>query len=436
MISAHSFMPRHSFLLPQVYIHPPPEESLPSYCFFDGAQDSDSVFEPEHAAYEAELDFRSSLENGELPIFNRDSIEQVIMPRKRFEDDDQYEDYGQDITIRGEEPASELSEVIEVIKVSRKSSSTPVPAAPHSSRPKRSETFISRAFRSIKNVNRAVTSLSKKPGQQSSEQDTPVPIALSTTSSATESISRPRRFSRRSSVNLAQLFTRPPSPSQSIPPSLSESETKPRSLRHSYSTVSTRPELLEDDADSIDTRSIERSSSPTPSTATFSVRKRFSVLNLFSRNPSSPALNVADVPPAIQKMRSSDSLGPFSSNCSASSKCSSSSSSAGPFTPTEPAASFDSGIAFNPAVPFEHPAFSTPVRDSAPPSVPPKGALLKRLPSLIKKSDSKYGSRAMQESESVLAEPVTQPVHNGDVSFEMRLDSLHFDELSFDVDKF
>lgn len=379
MYSPHSFLNHHSFL-PTVYVHPPAEDSLPSFCCFDAA---DAVLDDEPR---------------QILISRRESIDEVVPEIDQS-----------DITIRGEELAADLSEVIEVIKVSRKPSA---PAQPM----KRSDTFITRAFRSIKNVNRSVTSRSRK--------ESPTEITLSSESSET---SRSHRFSRRSSVSLAQLFIRPSSPSQ--PPSRYSVDTASpaASLQRRPSVDSeSRPvspvEPQEDDADSIHPRLVTRSPSPTPSTRTFSVRKRFSVLNLFSRNASSPTLHSTTIP----KMTSIESLGP-------SSRCSSTSSSTEPVTPVELGSSFDHVASFNPAIPFEHPAFSSPLQQ---PSSLKGPVLLKRLPSFVKGSKAERKRAQTCHETQVTSVPTDDPAQSGDISFEMKLDSLHFDGFNFDVDGF
>jgi hypothetical protein len=68
-----------------------------------------------------------------------------------------------------------------------------------------------------------------------------------------------------------------------------------------------------------------------------------------------------------------------------------------------------------------------------PPPVPPKVGvpLLKRIPSFRRKDNRDMPKVVVQP------DPVDQPFDvGGDLSFEMRLDSLHFDELTFDADQF
>ncbi|KAJ7581003.1 hypothetical protein C8J56DRAFT_1057005 [Mycena floridula] len=417
-------MSPHSLIPPNIHIYPPVEDSVLPWCFFEAAEhqlDSDTV----------DKLVRSS--QSQSPPFHRNSKRSVdsMMSRKSLErempvdEDSGYGDYG-DITIRGNEPG-DCSEVIEVIKVKRTekhserdshSSRTPVPQPM-----KRSQTFISRAFKSIKNVNRTIGSRTKKPPHV---QDV---FSSSESTDYAETTNTTPRPSRRGSSSLISLFSTPQqSEPRSSVDSTSPSVSRPRRLRQldsvsrrsssssldaesPFSQPRPRYEDEDDDldVDSIDIRLSLRSQSPTPSTQTFSAKKRFSVLNLFSRNMSSTTISSPG----------SENLVPSPPRCS--SRCSSSSSSAGPVTPVEPVATFI-------AAPFDAPII---INDDA----PPKG--LRRLSS-FRRGGKGNKNKSPGKEVQVHNDPSTEDPdgHRGDISFEMRLDSFHFDDLTFDVERF
>lgn len=430
----HSFMPTdgHSFPIPTVYVTPPEEDSLLPYCCFDGSQPLDR----DHLPSDNALELSRYPSYDSAPTFHRDNgSDDVVMPRKSMHApsvadilpaEDDYDDYGQDITIRGNEPG-DFSDVIEVVKVKRLSEreyrkpSTPIsPAAPVAPPMKRSKTFISRAFRSIKNVNRSA-SHSKKSHIEDvfSPTESIQTVSSATSTSTATSIASGR--GRRGSIHLAQIFTRSLSP-KPRPSCESPTVTCPPSSSSLYTQFSA-PDAQEQgqmyvdhhDSESIDARHDVRSLSPTPSMQTFSARKRFSVLNLFSSfNSSSSALpsqNASGMASSISiPMMSRDSLGP-------SSESSSSSSSSGPATPTTERGGVEYSL--------------------------PKSSLLKRIPSFTKKAKGppqQVGRAHMvQYTEDMLddeGEDEDEPEMARDISFEMRLDSLHFEELTFDADRF
>jgi hypothetical protein len=136
-------------------------------------------------------------------------------------------------------------------------------------------------------------------------------------------------------------------------------------------------------------------------------RRRFSVLNLFSASKDSeisdagPSTIVTSIP-ALPSM-SRDSLGPSRTD------------------------STESSVSSGPV---------TPVDDVFPEPLPhrPSVSLLKRLPSF---SRSPRKNRA-SATPIIVAKPVaSSPAVEDDLSFgEIRLDSFHFDELSFDANRF
>lgn len=149
--------------------------------------------------------------------------------------------------------------------------------------------------------------------------------------------------------------------------------------------------------------------SPSPSSVSQLGRRRFSVLNLFSASKDSEISDTGPstviTSPSIPTLPSRDSLGPSRTD------------------------STESSVSSGPA---------TPVDDVFPDPLPhrPSVSLLKRLPSF---SRSPRKSKAdVSVAPIVVAKPVApSPAVEDDLSFgEIRLDSLHFDELSFDASRF
>jgi hypothetical protein len=257
-----------------------------------------------------------------------------------------------------------------------------VPAAVHAA--KRHETLAlkaSKAFRSIKNISRrtkkstddapstsrSIASSSHIPPSSQPPAVVSVPPGQSTSRS---------NLSRRGSV-IHKFFSPPSAESFDF--------VQPRPLSPSqYSLVSQEAHEDSDDWQ-------RRSTSPTPSheTSASRPRRRFSVLNLFSRAEEFP-----DSPSSLSTTNDDPSCHSRSSLSSA---------------PVTPVGESEKG----------HPI-------AAPPSSQP---LLKRYSSFV------HGKRSAKTG------PVNDNVPSqsqswDDVDYEMKLDSLHFDELTFDVDRF
>ncbi|KAK7043708.1 hypothetical protein VNI00_008320 [Paramarasmius palmivorus] len=419
------------FSMPRVYVIPPEEDESPPFCCFDAAHPI--PYTPTQADLDAagsalDIIYHGIPDSSETPTFYRKDIHStgIVMPRRRAVGDP----HSGDITIRGNSPGDD-SEIIEVIKVRRNGDSQPVVAEPVSKQPKGFKARASRAFNSLR-FGRS-TSQKKKDEIQDSEE--------------TESIRAPSPspMSRRPSMILTNLFSRSPSlrtsssmdsfadsspssPTTPLPtPPDTISSSSPLSIQihsppsadmHSFVPCATD---LEDDDDEDEVYSpdnddpeatprAQRPMSPT-SQSTKSTRRRFSVMSLFSLASSQPVVATSPSTPALPVM-SRDSMGPSSDSSSSSS---SSMPSTGPPTPVDE--------------PFPPPP---PGRTSS------SSSLLKRVTSFSKRKEGSRSSQSLDLApEPELVVDIPQTVDEADASFgEMRLDSLHFSELSFDADKF
>ncbi|KAE9406475.1 hypothetical protein BT96DRAFT_915421 [Gymnopus androsaceus JB14] len=318
------------------------------------------------------------------------------------------------MTIRdGNNPGND-SEIIEVIKVRRHTQEErdlPPSVSEPTFKPSKSSfrSRASRAFSSIRNVGRSVSRSRISPSdEESSRAPSPTP-------------------SRRGSMVFSSLFSHQPSlksrssfDSFNDPSPLQASSSVPLGQIHAPSSAEmhgfapypdTDDEDVEEDIQTTPRASriptSLRSSSSSTSVPQFS-RRRFSVLNLFSASkdsdisdagPSTVTLPSTPIPPSLSR----DSIGPSRTDSTESS------TSSGP---------------------------ETPVDDVFPEPLPhrPSISLLKRLPTF---SRSPRKSRA-GTTPIIVAKPVTPSSdREEDLSFgEIRLDSLHFDEMSFDATRF
>ncbi|KAF9459568.1 hypothetical protein BDZ94DRAFT_1312294 [Collybia nuda] len=411
-----------SLQMPNVFVVPPEEDQLSPWCCFDATEvthlepDLSTILDIEFLDGALEVLHTES----HAPVFHRDADgpfgyrNPVIMPRKSTETSSitdvpiDEKRYGSDDELKlervleksvyngcGRRNVGEDSEIVEVVKVRRHDREGRVQDNTEAL-DKTSKSFKSRAskaFKTLKNVGKHSTRLKRQAQgilvSPPSIEDEPPPRARTPT------------MSRRGSVILSQLFNTPSpiKPCQSVSSfgvasSLTESVFPIPSSSSSvfHPTIPPRPlpdlhsllDLLDPDCSPSSLQDIDhqafRSPSPTPSTQTFSARRRFSIMSLqriFSF--SSPDHDV-DAMPRTSNM-SRDSTGP------------SSASSLGPDTPTEE------------VIPLPLPLHST------------------------------YSDRNGAVPQFKTAE-VTSTISAGDISFEMRLDSLHFESLSFDADRF
>ena len=401
-----SYTTSPSVQMPNVFVVPPEEEDSPTWCYFDAAQtpEHDLSTLPDVDVLETALNvFQHS--DSFPPVFSRDSahgsMDAVVMPRRGERQSisdvlmkDEEENQGPRGTVRGREPGDD-SEIVEVVKVKRNDRQNPTDsAAPPTKRSKTFRSRASKAFRSIKNVGRSTkpnaknifassvgtqVSSTSRQTQRQTEEESPLPPPPPRIRSPT--------LSRRGSFILSQIFHTPnlktrasfdtSFPSEPAFPSSSTQSSPYTHLSHADTSPSLTPDHNRDhDHDSL------RPSSPT-STQSFShSRRRLSILNLQRLFSFSPSPDHSTTPTSTPTM-SCDSSVP-----------STSSTSSGP---------------------------DTPMDDPYPPELVGSGKL--------------GGAAGTGEWRSPKTEspPVVAP---GDISIEMRLDSLHFDSMSFDVDRF
>lgn len=398
--------------LPNVFVIPPEEDNELPFCCFDAADPLERYIPTEEdlegPGSALEMIFQPS--NHDSPVFRRGSQPNgVVMPRKSgrpiAEILTSEEDYDPDVIVRDSVPPGNDSEIIEVIKVRRHIQDEHDIPPSSTSKPtfKPSKSFrsrASRAFSSIKNAGRSVSRSRMLPNDRSSNGSS------SRAPSPTPS--------RRGSMIFSSLFSHQPSlePRSSFdsfnePPPLEASSSAPLGQLHSPSSAEMHDFVPYSDTDDEDgeedIQATPRASrrppslrSPSPSSVSQLGRRRFSVLNLFSASKDSEISDTGPstviTSPSIPTLPSRDSLGPSRTD------------------------STESSVSSGPA---------TPVDDVFPDPLPhrPSVSLLKRLPSF---------SRSPRKSK---ADVSVAPID--DLSFgEIRLDSLHFDELSFDASRF
>jgi hypothetical protein len=415
-----------SLQMPNVFVVPPEEDQLSPWCCFDATEAP--PLEPGYSTI-LDVEFLDGAlgvlhTESHAPIFHRDaegpfeSRNPIIMPRKSIETrsitgvlmNDEYYDTDDELELEQDQDvqapregrrreAGEDSEIVEVVKVRRYSRNDEVPsnARAPAKNTKSFKSRASKAFQSLKNVGKGSTR-SKRRAQDiftspPSTEDEPPPRAKTPTMSRRGSIILSQIFNNPATIKArpsVSSFEAPQSPSESIFPSSSSSSVlnQPPLPTLSHDSFSP-PDFLNPSSSSpllqwTDPQGF-RSPSPTPSTQTSSARRRFSVISLqriFSFSSSDPGVDATPRPTSMSR----DSTGP------------SSASSLGPDTPTEELAPLPLPL------PHSHQIYSETAKGNT------------------------MHSKAAAAGASI--------VSSGDVSFEMRLDSLHFESLSFDADRF
>ncbi|KAG6833199.1 hypothetical protein H0H87_010262 [Tephrocybe sp. NHM501043] len=406
LLSTHEHAPP-GMQMPNVFVVPPEEDETPTWCCFDASEPmsaSDTLPDTnflddglDMLELEPDVSWCPRNSGGPFTFQGPDvvskksgetrSIMDVLMNDDYFDTDDEME-MGAEADIEAEPSDSRAavgdtsigndSDVVEVVKIGRYSddreerSRSPTPPV------KSSKSFKSRASKALRSLKIVATgSRRSKPKTQQVSIPAPAPVPNNEVELPPKGDST---LSRRGSAIFAQIFT-PPSPSASISSFevLQDIPSPAKGLRYP-SSLSNRPPPNARPSESLgsptslnfDYHDI-RSSSPTPSARTTSNRRNFSMKTL-GRVFSLSSSNETSHNPSISASRKSS--GP------------SSSSSSGPETPTDEST---------------------------------------HLPS---SHVDKHGYNYKHSSPDL---PALEP---GDVSFEMKLDSLHFDSLSFDADRF
>ncbi|KAK7023768.1 hypothetical protein R3P38DRAFT_2954071 [Favolaschia claudopus] len=251
--SSPSFAP--SF---QIIVVPPAEDCQPDYLVFaahHGLEPHELTADPDFASLDAAL------------------------ARIRGPEHSRHVPDAEDLTIRDDLTVRDDSEIVEVVKVRRRSASQSEPPAalPPPPKPKSLKSRAGSAFRSIKNLARVASRSTSTTGRPYAHQVFASSQSTQATFSSAPQPATPPAPSRRGSVILTQLF-RTPSPIHDTPPALAGHYPDD-------DEADVFDEEDDDDQDSIPSRG----PSPTPSTRTFasSVRRRFSVLN-FIKPASAP----------------------------------------------------------------------------------------------------------------------------------------------------
>lgn len=473
--------PTPTMQMPNVFVVPPEEDETPAWCFFDAENPAVSqvIEQPETSGASFALahpDIYTSLYDASNVImeanaasqWNSDNISVVdalISDDYRGEDTDsdteseydREEDLDDDPhsvhptarhSSREMRNAADDSDVIEVVKVSRKTG-MPDAADPQNigarSQLKRSATLKSRAskvFRSLK-----VSLRSKSRTQEPPPLPTP---AVQTTVREAETSDRAKSatISRRGSRTLSRLFTAPSLRSQTStasfddrpPMSLTDSTSAPSpplsTTTHAPSKSLPRRPSIYSAFDLDDARL--RAASPTPTIAsTRSTTRRFSATlkSLFTFSPVPSTVIASPIIPddsgrATPTLRSATSTPP---------SVMSSVLTSGPQTPTSTEETnsvrlISTKATADPAV------LESMFDDTSSFYLGPGLGLNMNLESSASSNNTPRNSvsNSVDDWESVTPKRFSKADEDmdGDTSFEMRLDSLHFDSISFDADQF
>lgn len=465
--------------MPNVFVTPPEEDLVPTWCCFDAANPSQVIQHPEPKeispiAFSPDDGYYTSMDYVIPPPTTTiiSVVDDAITNQHRQVEDDleTISDYGHEL--EDEDISSSIrdiandSDVIEVFKLPRyrTAAQADAPQQPvQTTKPPSSlKSRASRAFKSLagslrgKSKTQTIVSLSSTSSSQNahseaqSRQETVLPTSRSHTPTAL----------RRGSVILSQLFTTPITTRSSISSFDEQSLTSPTSanFRFSESSSSAGDQLLPSSSYSYQV-SLDQArlaaSSPAPTISSRTSSRRFSMLSLqklFSFGSAKPGTSEEDAEeniyqpeepemnsPATPVLRSVPSTPAFSS----------SSSNSGPETPTSahhqiPIRLVTSNSSIDGAPDF--PAFNTleSIFDSNQNlnlglgldlDLPTRISLGHTEPSTPRKSFSPTGGMWGSITPKGRKRS-TPPSHEADISLEMRLDSLHFDSLTFDVDRF
>lgn len=443
----HQSSPPVVLQVPNVFIVPPEEDRTPIWCCFDAAQpsqsfsrlveeeieflDSDSIANPGQAGETRSI--VDALMSDEFP----DNFNDTDSEFDREIDQDLYRDYQSETTGRPQysrlpRDAAEDSDVIEVVKVGRSrwrtkdEDQTPKPIK---------TTFRARASKALRSLRGSIRA--SKPRAQNAFSSAPSNSQIQPDEErVSSSYPRPRTptMSRRSSVMLSQLFSAPSLKSRSSTSSFDDhanniapsSPSAPSFPSSTHLSTSRRASIYHEENRDLQSRA----PSPCLSTASKTTNRRFSMLNLqklFSFSSTSraatPSLDDTEYIPSSSRVPSATS---------------SESTTSGPQTPTSVEESFPTRLASLETK--QSVAFDLQTGSQSDVAV---GSNLRLSMDAV---DTDPFRAVGFEGESDLATTPTQMhykvddsglgMDQGDMSLEMRLDSLHFDSISFDADHF
>ncbi|KAF8841163.1 hypothetical protein BDN67DRAFT_1068716 [Paxillus ammoniavirescens] len=419
--------PSPSPRMPHVFVIPPEEEQQdnPPWCCFDADEQPDNNGDfpsnPDIHFLDVPYLLQQQQPDPVTPLFCRSSIDEpspkVVMPKK-LEKKQRPEIVRiiehKSVLSGRQRDAREDSDVIEVVKVKRSKEALTEPE--ETTKIKRSKTFklrATKALQSIKNVGRSSrkthvkelwTSSESMPGifkgvqQQIRLQQEEMEYHHPVTSVKKESLSR------RNSRSLSQIFqsakpsrpespfiTRVPSPVPSVePPHILPSVTS-SSLAYLKGSDTT-PSVNEALAPAANDETLDRPTSPSPSmkknNRRFSVRELHKLFSFSSSSPDDPSPSSATAP-------------------------------------------------FPPPRDISVPSTSTSTMSSDYPDVPVEEGVYAAVHFLdLDRAEQKLAASRYHQAMDADDDDLPLPQRPGDLSFEMRLDSLHFDSLSFDLEGF
>lgn len=467
--------------MPNVFVTPPVEDQVPTWCCFDAANPSFSqvldrpepkeispiAFSPDDAYYASE---------GYVATTTTVSVldDAITYQRPELEDDiETISDYGheledQEISFPTRDPAND-SDVVEVVKLRRQernhNSAKPdaVQQPPQTKRPNSLKSRASRAFKSLtgslRSKSRTQDIVSSSSSRSSSQNEHDAPPSQQDPAPPTSRSRTPTALRRGSGV-LSQLFTTP-IPTQSFDGPALASPTSPTYPKYSLSESSSSVQnvQLSSTSSSYQTslQDQARLDAASPSLTSRKSSRRFSMLSLqklFSFGSATPvsaeeeeevedsnlANNVQpeepDMTTATPVLRSVPSTPAFSS----------SSSNSGPETPTSAHYQIPVRVTSSSSMDGapDFPAFDSldALFDSNQNLNLGLGLGL-NLPTSAQRAEPSTPRKSFSASSSMWGSITPKarkksapPSNEADSSLEMRLDSLHFDSLSFDIDRF
>lgn len=462
--------PTRTVQMPNVFVVPPEEDKAPTWCCFDAANPSLSQCpEPKEIspiAFYSEDNFYPSIDSVVQSCATTSVVDDALGNRcfdDEIETDSEYNhepENGEEFTnTRTLRDAANDSDVIEVVKVGRTERTDGVEQDHHyrppTSRSNRKRSFKSHASRAFKSLTGSLRSKSRSRDDISFSSRSSSPNERESRGnehSHREFITRSQTPTalRRGSVILTQLFTAPLKTRSSISPSdeLIPSPTQQNRLSESSDSAQSNPLSFNRSSCSYESSLHDQAASQIPSVTSRKSYRRISKISLqkfflFGSSPpedsgfnTSPSEEFENTAPVLRSVASTPAF-------------SSSSSTSGPETPT--------------STEYQMPVrmiTSSSMVDSSPdlPAFESLDTLFEQNLNLDLGLGVSLGSNSSITAASSPTTPrktssgtvsmcgaITSKHHSsvpvvesgeGDTSLEMRLDSLHFDSLSFDVDRF
>ena len=470
--------------MPNVFVVPPEEDKAPTWCCFDAANPSlpQAIERPEPkeispiAFYSQDNSYPSI--DSVVQSSATTSVLDDVLGNRNVEGDDEIEtdsEYDHELgdgeivpNSRALRDVANDSDVVEVVKVRRTERADNVeqdlhhrPPTSQSNRKKSLKSRASRVFKSLtgslRSKSRPQDAISSSSRSRSSSQDERESRSSEHSHREPTTRSRTPTALRRGSVILTQLFTAPLKPRSSVLPFDELSPASPTQLEYS-SSQSSNSHLLFNRGSSSYEASLQdqarlQAASPILTTASRKSSRRFSRISLqklFLFGSSPPE----ESEPNSNSTEDFDNTTPILRSVASTPAFSSSSSTSGPETPTS--TEYQMPVRLVPSNSMEDTRPDLPALDSLDTLFEQSHNLNLGLglglsmgsntsidvassqPTTPRKSSSGsvWGAITPKlRSRSTMPSPVVES-NEGDTSLEMRLDSFHFDTLSFDVDRF